>query len=152
MRSKRSRWRLQVRSSRNAQSFCDRRPKSRSGLALMVMLVALGIVSAICVNLLKISVTERHQARRETLAVQANWLAESGMELAVALLKQDAQRRGTTWKIPAEQLDGRHTAVVSVEVVPVENQPQRRQLTVTAEYPANSGQPIRPRLVRFVDL
>ena len=38
--------------------------RKRSGLALIVMIVVLGIVSAICVNLLRMSVMERHQARR----------------------------------------------------------------------------------------
>ena len=126
--------------------------RGRSGLALIVMLVALGIVSAICVNLLKMSVIERHQARREALAAQANWLAESGVELAAALLKKDENSQGTTWNIPAKQLDGQHAAVVSVAIATVENSPKRRQVIVTAKFPTKSVQSIQPRLVRFVDL
>lgn len=124
----------------------------RAGLALIVMLIALGIVSAICLTLLKMSLAERQHVRRETLATQADWLAESGVDLAAELLQRDANSTGTTWNIPAEQLGGSHAAVVTVKIAPVENSPNRRQVTVVAEYPAKSPLPIRPQVVRFVDL
>ena len=130
------------------RAVCQR----RQGMALMVMLVALGIVSTICVGLLKVSMTERHQARREANAAQARWLAESGVDLAAALLKRDEGTSETTWKVSAAQLGGPYSAIVTVTIARVEGAPRRRQVTVVAEYPATTLDPIRPRLVRFIDL
>jgi type II secretory pathway component PulK len=121
-------------------------------MALMLMLVALGIVSTICVGLLKMALAERHQARREVVAAQARWLAESGIDIAAALLKRDEDASGMTWTVSAAQLRGSHSATVTVTIARIDGMPRRRQLTVVAEYPATNPQPIRRQIVRFIEL
>lgn len=125
---------------------------SRSGIALMVVLVALAIVSAIATTLLRLAVMHHRQAAHETSVAQTRWLAESALDRTAVQLKSDAKLTGSTWSIPAEQLGGRHAAKVTIEVRPVENAPQAREVTVIADYPANSPQRARTRLTRRFDL
>src|SRR5438093_10035957 len=101
---------------RRAAAFQGRR---RSGLALMVVLVALAIVSAIGMSLLKSAISQHRQAARDVLVVQARWLAESGIDRAAALLKADEKTAGFQWSVTAEQLGSRHAAKVTIEIKPV---------------------------------
>jgi Tfp pilus assembly protein PilX len=123
----------------------------RSGIALLVVLVALGIVSAIGITLVRLAVMHHRQAERETSAVQTRWLAESALDRTAVQLKADAKFNGSTWSIPAKELDGQHAAQVTITVRPIEKAPQSREVTVIAEYPSNSPQATRTRLVRRMD-
>lgn len=124
----------------------------RSGLALLVVLVALAIVSTIGMTLLRMALMHHRQAQRETCAAQSRWLAESAFELAGRRLKTDAKFEGFTWSVPAAELDGRHAAKVVIEIRPVKEAPQRREVTIVADFPANEPQRSRTRFVRQVDL
>lgn len=137
----------QTRSRRDASST----PK-RSGIALLVVLVALGIVSSIAITLLRLAVMHHLQALHETSLAQTRWLAESALDRTAVQLKADAKFNGSTWSIPAKELDGRHAAQVTIQVKPVENSPQAREVTVIADYPTNSPQRTRTRVVRRFDL
>ncbi len=125
---------------------------SRSGIALLVVLVALGIVSSIAITLLRLAVMHHRQAQHETSVAQTRWLAESALDRTAVQLKADAKFSGSTWSIPAKELDGRHSAQVTIQVKPVENFPQAREVTVIADYPTNSPQRTRTRVVRRFDL
>ncbi|MCX7421259.1 MAG: hypothetical protein NT013_17195 [Planctomycetia bacterium] len=124
----------------------------RRGLALLIVLAAVGLASALGMSLLKLTMAQRQQAEQEQFHAQARWLAESGVNEAAALLKVDPKFTGRSWPVSAKELGGRHAANVSIEVKPVENSPQRRQVTVIADMPAESEQRARVRVVRFVDL
>ena len=137
----------QIRSRRAACSTL-----SRSGIALLVVLVALAIVSSIAITLLRLAVMHHRQAERETSVAQTRWLAESALDRTVLQLKADAKFSGSTWSIPAKELDGRHSAQVTIEVRPIENAPQAREVTVIADYPNNAPQRTRTRVVRRFDL
>ena len=137
------------------QTRCRRAAGStlkRSGIALLVVLVALGIVSSIAITLLRLAVMHHRQAQHETSVAQTRWLAESALDRAAVQLKADAKFNGSTWSIPAKELDGRHTAQVTIEVKQIENAPQAREVTVIADYPANSPQRTRTRMVRRIEL
>ena len=129
----------------------ERDCRRRGGLALMVVLVALAIISAIGMSLLKSAISQHRQVARDVLVVQSRWLAESGIDRAAALLKTDEKAAGFQWSVPAEQLGGRHAAKVTIEIKPVENAPQRRQIVAATEYPAESPKRIRATVTRFVD-
>ncbi len=129
-----------------------RRVRERRGLALLIVLVALGLASALGLSLLKLTMAQRRQAEQEQFHAQARWLAESGVDKAAALLKADDRFTGLSWSVPAKELCGRHAASVSIEVQSVENAPQRRQVSVIADLPADTEQRARVRVVRFVDL
>lgn len=132
----------------DAQTTANR----RSGIALLVVLVSLGIVSSIGMTLLRMSLMHHRQAQRSAFAAQSRWLAESAFDQTGRRLKADAKLAGFTWSVPAAELDGRHAAQVTIEVKPVENAPQRRVVTVIADYPAATSQRVRTRCVRLVDL
>lgn len=121
-------------------------------MTLLVVLIALGIISAISVGLVRMSMLHRRQAEREGYAAQTRWLAESGLDRAVALLKQDANSKGTVWTIAPKDLNGRHSAKVTIEIQAIENTPQRRRVAVTAVFPEAAPQQTRTQLERFVDL
>lgn len=124
----------------------------RSGIALLVVLVALGIVSSIGLTLLRMSLMHHRQAQRSAFAAQSRWLAESAFDQTRQRLKADEKLPGFTWAVPAAELDGRHAAQVIIEVKPVEDAPQRRTITIIADYPAAASQRVRTRCVRLVDL
>lgn len=136
------------RTSGNNINLSDR----RRGAALMIVLVTLGIASAIGMTLIRLSLLHRHQATREAFASQSRWLAESAFDRAAMLVKADGKSTGATWDVPAKELDGRHSAKVTIEIQPVENAPQRRQVTVTADFPVEPNQRTRTKAVRLIDL
>lgn len=122
------------------------------GMALVVVLVALAIVSAIGMTLVRMSLMHHRQAEREAFAVQSRWLAESAFDQSALRLKADGNASGFTWTIPAAELDGRHSAKVVVEIHSVMEAPQHRVVTVIAEFPENVQQRSRSRLVRQMEL
>ena len=124
----------------------------RSGIALLVVLVALAIVSSIAITLLRLAMLHHRQAEHETSLAQSRWLAESALDRTAVQLKADAKFSGSIWSIAAKELNGRHTAQVTIEVKPIENQPQAREVTVIADFPTNVPHRTRSRVVRRIDL
>lgn len=118
----------------------------------MVVLVALAIVSTIGMLLLRMALMHHQQARRETFVAQSRWLAESAFDQAGRRLSADAKSEGFTWSVPAKELDGQHAANVVVEIRPVKDAPQRREVIVVADYPVNAPLRSRTRRVRQIDL
>ena len=138
------------------QDWCRRDARTtnrrRSGIALLVVLVALAIVSTIWLLLLRMSLMHHRQARREAFVAQSRWLAESAFDQTGRRLKADAKSEGLCWSVPAKELDGQHAANVVVEIRSVKDAPQRREVTVVADFPINSPQRSRTRRVRQIDL
>lgn len=126
--------------------------RHRRGLALLIVLAAVGLASALGMSLLKLTMAQRQQAEQGQFHAQACWLAESAVNEAAVKLQGDPKFTGRDWSVSAKELGGRHSASVTIEVKPVENSPQRRQVTVIADMPAESEQRARVRVVRFVDL
>ena len=124
----------------------------RVGVALLIVLIALAIVSAIGMTLLRMSLLHHRQAQKETFVAQSRWLAESAFDQAVRRLKADVQSEGFSWSVPAKELDGHHAAKVVVKIRPVKEAPQRREVSVLAEFPMNSTQRSHTRFVRQIDL
>ena len=118
----------------------------RRGMTSVVALVALFVILLIGGALLKLSQGRRTNLRLEERSLQAELLAESGIELGWAKLRQKADYPGETWKIAAGELGGRGAGVVSIRVEPVPNQPERRRIVATADYPAESE--FRTRMTR----
>ena len=135
------------------QSPCSRDARTtrdRAGVALIVVLVSLAIVSSIAMTLVRLSLLHHKQAAHETTAAQSRWLAEWGFDRAVRQLKSDEPLTHATWTVPAKELDGRHSASVTVEVQEVENAPKQRRVIVTADYPIEVTKRSRIKLDRSV--
>ena len=118
------------------------RPR-RGGLASAVVLVVLFVIALISVALVKVAFARRAEVAREERRVQAGWLAESGVDRAVARLDVSADYAGETWRIPADELGGRGEAEVAIRVEKLPDRPDRRRVRIEADYPIRSNQKSR---------
>jgi hypothetical protein len=103
----------------------------RRGAVLVMALACLVILGMVQVLLVQAAVARRHLTEQHALRHQARWLAEAGVERAVARLAAEADYRGETWQIPAEELPcgsrgGAEPAAVEIEVQPAVNAPAKR--------------------------
>jgi type II secretory pathway pseudopilin PulG len=117
----------------------DIRQTRRRGLVSVAVLIALIIIAIISAGLLKVAFARRARVTAEERQVQAAWLAESGLERALSRLATSNDYTGETWEIPAEDLGGRGTGIVLIQVEKLADQPSRRKLHVQADFPANSS-------------
>ncbi len=107
----------------------------RSGVILVVAMICLFLASALVATLLKMTAAQRRFGEMDAAALQADWLADSALDRAAAMLAENSDYPGETWSVPAEDLDGRHPGRVTIEVVPVKAG-SRHELKVIAQYPA----------------
>jgi type II secretory pathway pseudopilin PulG len=118
----------------------------RPGLVSVAVLIALIIIAIVSAGLLKVALARRAEVQAEERRLQAGWLAESGVERALARLSASGDYSGENWEIPPEDLGGRGPATVAIQVNPVAGQPDRRKVQVQADYP--SGSTLRSRQSR----
>jgi Tfp pilus assembly protein PilV len=111
------------------------RQSQRRGIVIVPVIVCVVIVMLISGALLRMVLMERRQARIEERRLQADWLAESGLERAWVRLASNADYRGETWQVAAEVLGGSQDGSVTIAVERVEGQPSRRLVRVRADYP-----------------
>ncbi len=128
------------------KSSMIRRP--RRGLASVAILIALIVIGLIGFGLLKVGLARRGEVGAEERRLQAGWLAEAGLDRAVARLAAADDFRGEVWEIPAEEFGGRGAASVTIRVEPVAGRDGVRKVRVEAEYP--SGSSLRARKSREI--
>jgi Tfp pilus assembly protein PilX len=118
------------------------RSKRRGTFVVVVLLclIVLGILSGV---LLRMVLAQRGQVRVDERRVQAEWLAEAGLERAAAQLAGTADYKGETWEITAGALASRWPARVQIVVAQVEAHPGQRLVRVRADYPPDP--PLRAR-------
>lgn len=112
--------------------------RRRGGAILIVVLVCLGVAAAISVIVVGQIVAERQVVQTNHRDMQALWLAEAGVERAVARLASDSEYAGETWVIPAQELATDDGAVVRIQVEAIPSQSGRRSVRVEADYPDNA--------------
>ena len=122
------------------------RGPGRRGLVSVVILVALIVLGLVCAGLLKAALTRRSEVGMEERRLQAAMLAESGLARASSRLAGPEPYDGETWEIPAEELGGRGTGSVLIRIEPVADRPDRRKVTVRADYPSDSSRRARRSL------
>ena len=106
------------------------RRNRRLGFAAIAVLVCLLAISLIGVGMVQ-SLIEAHRGGR--LAhdrLQSMWLAESGVDRALAQLASNADYEGETWTIAPEQIDMRRGAVVVIRIEATDD--GEREAVVTA--------------------
>lgn len=118
-------------------------PTNRRGAVLVVAMICTLLTAVILGTLLKIAVTRRQQSRAHVQALQAAWLAESGIERAVAQLAVNPDYPGETWQIPAKEFGGDYSGAVRIQVNPVEGQAAQRIIAIRADYPTDRQQRAR---------
>ena len=112
-----------------------KRRRSPPGIVLVAVLVALTVASVVFGSLLAAGTQQRRYLRQQQTRLQATVLAESGVERAAARLVSDAEYAGETWRVPAEEIGGKHAGRVEILVEDLPDQPQRRRVRVVARYP-----------------
>jgi len=118
----------------------------------MAALVGLVLAMMAIASLLNIGLARRTRARTEERRLQAEWLAESGLERAAAKLAAAPDYPGETWEPPAADLGGRDGGLVRIEVAPVAGQPRRRRARVVADYPRAADRRARQTRQAMIDL
>ncbi|MBN1588145.1 MAG: hypothetical protein JW888_01380 [Pirellulales bacterium] len=114
----------------------SRAPRSkRRGIAVVFALVCLVVVSVLLGVVTRTALVQRQAAHNEGRRTQAAWLAESALDRAAARLAADPDYSGETWTIGADAFGGRHGAVVLIEVVGPDDDPQQRLVRVRADFP-----------------
>lgn len=122
----------------------------RRGAALALGLVCLALVVLVLGSLLRRVTEARLVVRASERALQADWLADSGLARAAARLALDPGYRGETWTIPADRLGGRDPALVVIAVAPAPDNPQARAVRVQADTPPDA--PRRARRTRTLTI
>ena len=121
------------------------RPVDRRGAVLLVALICTLVAVMLFGTLLKIAVTGHGQLRNEERRVQADWLAEAGVERAAALLESNPDYAGETWQIAPQEFGGRFSGTVRIVVETNPNQPEHRVVSVQSHYPAGMEQSFQSR-------
>jgi type II secretory pathway component PulK len=88
----------------------------RRGVALFLLLVFLALAAIFMTGWLTSAAAERRAGRLAEDRLQAAWLAESAVERAAAQLARDDEYQGETWQIPADQLAGGKSAVITIKI------------------------------------
>ena len=124
----------------------------RRGAILVAVMVCLLLVSLIGASLIRLGLTQYEQTRWDELQLQAAWLADSGVERAVAKLGQDTGYDGETWQVSLVHRGKESQASVQIQVQPIQGQPTQRRVTVAATYPAEGKRRAKVSKTQIVEL
>ena len=135
-------------------------PTSRRGLTTVAVLVCLVIILLISGVLLKIGVAHRDRVRAMERGLQAEWLAQAGLDRALARLASSAGYGGETWTLAARDLgltegpggEHRSAALVSIHVEKPPDAPERRLIKVQADFPPDPPHRARHSTQMLVEL
>jgi len=103
-----------------------------------MVLVALGLAAVIVGALLQLAGMERSLLTSRQQESQARWLAESGVERAVARLAADRQYAGETWSLTQDDLSGRGRGEVTIRVETDAASANRKLISVEADFPSDA--------------
>src|SRR5689334_20537125 len=110
------------------------RRKAMLTIAVMVCLVVLGALAAAWTRTL---VLERRAIENRHQRLQAEYLARSGMERA-RTKAETGDYAGETWRVEANELDGRHGGTVQIDLRPSSTEPDTRLVKAVARFPAQT--------------
>jgi len=143
-----------------------RAKKPSRGMTVVAVLVCLVIVTLISGAILKASAARRLLTINQEHRLQAEWLAESGAQRAVARLTRERDYTGETWSLGLDDLvqnqrgpTAKETAgsdktaariTITVESVPAEA--NRRRVHIQADYPLDEPRRARHSKEIMIDL
>ena len=113
----------------------------RRGAALVMAMVALLVVTLMSAALVQSLVTGQRQSRRYADELQAQWLADAGLERAAVQLARDAQYRGEMWQTEI----GGELGSVTIAV-----DPETKKIVAEAVYPPEEHRRILVRRERTI--
>jgi type II secretory pathway component PulK len=112
---------------------------ARRGAATLVLILCLAVLGIVCGATYRAIAFDERLARHERQRAQAWWLAEAGLERAIAQLERDANYQGETWSIDASQLEGLGGATVNIQVRGDRSDGPQREVVAQAGYPVGAG-------------
>ena len=115
----------------------------RRGAFIIVVMVCLLVAGMLLGSLLKLALLQARQLECEQARQQAAWLADSGLDRAVARLASDPAYPGESWNIEAAQLGGSDAALVEIRVQQDETRDSHRAVVVAATFSADGPHPAR---------
>ena len=126
--------------------------RKRRGVVIVPVLVCFVLIMLICAALVQLVFAERGINRQEERRLQAEWLAEAGLDRAAARLSRARDYTGESWEIPAKELGGHDAARVNIAVETPKGQTGHRRVTVRADYPLAAERRARRRRTLVIDL
>lgn len=105
------------------------------GMAMLIAIVCVAVAGTVFLAMLTTAAARRQTAQTDAWRIQASWLAESAVSRAAAQLAADESYTGETFRLSAEELGGRDSGVVQIEVEVPSDQATLRRVTVRADYP-----------------
>ena len=115
----------------------------RRGVVLMSVLVCMAVAMLLFAAWLKTAAMERRQLRTQQDRLQAEILADAGLDRAAAQLLSAGDYSGETWQVGPEALAGRGAATVTIQVDSPKETPSSRKVHVVAEYPVVGAARVR---------
>lgn len=116
--------------------------EARDGSILIVAMVALGVVSALAIAVLRSSLLQSRQSRQELHRAQAECLLDAGLDRAVYELRRRPEYKGETWDLSGQQIVERHAGQVTIRVAS-DASSEMWTVDVMAEYPLGSPASVR---------
>ena len=136
-------------SMRTSRTNSPRPLAPRRGAATLLLILCLAVLGMVCGATYRVIALEERLARHERQRAQAWWLAEAGLERAVAQLERDAAYRGETWSIDAAELGGSDGAYVDIQVRGDTALGPSREVVATAHSPAGSAAVRQTRTIQW---
>jgi type II secretory pathway component PulK len=133
-----------MRSGTSHTRRCTDRRRRRGAISVIAM-IGLLVAAMIGTSLVRLALARHRQVAHEALRLQAEWLAEAGVERAAARLAADADYDGETWNVAAENFRQGWTGRVTMTIHRGESAGAAAQVTVVAEYPAGADRRARTR-------
>lgn len=126
---------------KHLQDVCFERTPRR-GSILIIAVLCLVLATSIVGVLLSLVQKQRRQIAFEQAQVQAEWLAESGIDRAVFRLRGDHAYEGETWMPGSSDLAGEESAEVMIEIQKSTDRPSAYAILVKAVYGSGPGQSV----------
>ncbi len=132
----------------------------RHGLATVVVLICLVVIMLISGVLLKIGVAHRDRVRAQEQSLQAEWLAQAGLDRALARLASSAGYAGETWVFAPRDLGlaeapggaSAKAALVLIKIEKPPGAPELRLIKVQADFPPDPPHRARHSAQMLVEL
>jgi len=112
-------------------------------VVLAVALVFFLLCTAILCTLLQGVINHERQVRDHRQLDQARWLADAGIDRAIAQFRQSDSYRGETWKVSSDELGGAADGKVTITVQAVDEHPGEVRVVAQADYPDDDVHRVR---------
>ena len=120
-----------------------RTDRPRRGMLAIGVLVCLIVLTLIAGAILRTGAAQREEGRSRERRLQAEWLAEAGLQRALARLDVDPGYSGETWDIDARELDSADAATVTIAVERTAGDAKLRTIRARADYPRDPPRRVR---------